>query len=73
MAISETCHFNMACASYFGQLLVSLIILVFCMSMVAYKDGKLEVYLPMITSTAAVWIPAPAVPKIKPKPEAVTS
>ena len=56
------CHFNMECAMWIAQLLISFIVIVFCMLMIAINKGALEVYLPLITSTAAVWIPSPKTP-----------
>lgn len=56
------CHFNMECAMWIAQLLISFIVIVFCMLMIAVNHGALEVYLPLITSTAAVWIPSPKTP-----------
>ena len=47
---------------WIAQLLISFIVIVFCMLMIAINKGALEVYLPLITSTAAVWIPSPKTP-----------
>ena len=61
--ISEHCHFNMACWMFFAQVVFSLIVILFCMGMIAFDDGKLEVFLPLLTSTASVWVPSPTLPK----------
>ena len=55
-------HFNMECAMWIAQLTFSLLVLIFCMLMIGVRGGALEVYLPLITSTAAVWVPAPKTP-----------
>jgi len=47
---------------WIAQLLISFIVIVFCMLMISLNHGALEVYLPLITSTAAVWIPSPKTP-----------
>ena len=65
------CHFNMECAMWMAQLVFSLVVIVFCMLMIGVRGGALEVYLPLITSTAAVWVPAPNAPSFRPKPEEV--
>ena len=65
------CHFNMECAMWIAQLLISFIVIVFCMLMIAVNHGALEVYLPLITSTAAVWIPSPKTPT-RGAPSAIT-
>ena len=61
------CHFNMECAMWLAQLVFSLLVIVFCMLMIGVKQGALEVYLPLITSTAAVWVPSPKTPSFKPR------
>lgn len=61
----DACHFNMQCWMFFAQILVCMTLMVFCMIMIAINDGPLEVYLPLITSTASVWVPSPAPPKRK--------
>ena len=65
------CHFNMECAMWLAQLVFSLLVIVFCMLMIGVKQGALEVYLPLITSTAAVWVPNPKTPSFKPRETAV--
>ena len=65
------CHFNMECAMWLAQLVFSLLVIVFCMLMIGLKQGALEVYLPLITSTAAVWVPNPKTPSFKPRETAV--
>jgi hypothetical protein len=65
MTDDAQCHFNMQCWMFFAQILVSMTLIVFCMIMVATKEGPLEVYLPLITSTASVWVPSPSPPKRK--------
>ena len=61
--MTEACHFNRTCATWYAQIMTTFMVLTFCMCMIAFKDGQLEVYLPMITSTAAVWVPQPKAPK----------
>ena len=65
------CHFNMECAMWLAQLVFSLLVIVFCMLMIGLRGGALEVYLPLITSTAAVWVPNPKTPSFKPPVPAV--
>jgi hypothetical protein len=65
--IMRECHFNMECAMWLAQLVFSLLVIVFCMLMIGLKQGALEVYLPLITSTAAVWVPNPKTPSFKPR------
>ena len=60
---SDQCHFNMACWYFFAQVVFSLITVLFCMAMIAFEDAKLEVFLPLLTSTVSVWIPSPTPPK----------
>lgn len=60
---SDQCHFNMACWYFFAQVIFSLITVLFCMCMIAFEDAKLEVFLPLLTSTVSVWIPSPTPPK----------
>ena len=40
-------------------------VMAFCMCMIAFNDGKLEVFLPLMTSTASVWVPTPTPPSRK--------
>lgn len=64
MAVSaEDCHFNVQCWMFFAQVIFSLITVIFCMCMIAFEDGKLEVFLPLLTSTVSVWVPSPSPPK----------
>ena len=65
MADKNECHFNMACAMFFAQIVVSIMVMAFCMCMIALNDGKLEVFLPLMTSTASVWVPTPSPPSRK--------
>ena len=65
MVDGQQCHFNMACAMFFAQIVVSIMVMLFCMCMIALNDGKLEVFLPLMTSTASVWVPAPSPPSRK--------
>ena len=60
------CHSNMECAMWLAQLGFSLLVIVFCMLMIGLRGGALEVYLPLITSTAAAWVPNPKTPSFKP-------
>lgn len=60
---SDQCHFNIQCATWFSQIMVSFFVLAFCACMIAFKNGQLEVYLPLMTSTASVWVPTPKAPK----------
>ena len=65
MVDDDSCHFNMACWMFFAQCLFSLITVLFCMSMIAFEDGKLEVFHPLLTATTSVWVPSPSPPKRK--------
>ena len=61
----EKCHFNMACSMFVAQIAVSVLVITFCMCMIAFREGKLEVFLPLMTSTASVWVPTPTPPSRK--------
>ena len=61
----QQCHFNMACAMFFAQIVVSIMVMAFCMCMIAFNEGKLGVFLPLMTSTASVWVPTPTPPSRK--------
>ena len=57
------CHYNYQCAMFTAQVFFSFIVMMFCMAMIFWKDGQLEVFLPLLTSTASVWVPSPQVPR----------
>jgi hypothetical protein len=59
------CHFNMECAMWIAQVSMSFLLILFCMLMIGLNQGSLEVYLPLITSTAAVWVPTPKTPAFR--------
>ena len=63
MVDEDKCHFNMSCWMFFAQVVFSLITVLFCMSMIAFENGKLEVFLPLLTATTLVWVPSPSPPK----------
>ena len=64
---ADTCHFNFQCALFCAQVLFSFTMLLFGMCMIAFKNGQLEVYLPLLSTTAAVWLPNPVPPQFKKK------
>jgi len=33
------------------------------MFMIGFRDGKLEIFLPLLASIASVWMPSPGIPK----------
>lgn len=43
------------------QVLISLIVLFFAISMLLFRDGSTEVYLPVITGITAYWLPQPTI------------
>jgi hypothetical protein len=61
----ECVEFKMTCAHWLAQVIFTLTMMLFFMFMIAFKDGRLEVYLPLLTSTAAYWMPSPGIPKKK--------
>ena len=63
MVDEDNCHFNMGCWMFFAQVIFSLLTVLFCMAMIAFEDGKLEVFLPLLTATTSVWVPSPTPPK----------
>ena len=67
------CHFNMECAMWVAQVCMSFVLILFCMLMIGLKQGALEVYLPLITSTAAVWVPTPKTPSFRKPTEPPTT
>ena len=66
MVDDDTCHFNFQCALFCAQVLFSFIMMIFCMLMVGIGGGQLEVFLPLLTSVASVWMPNPAAPSRRP-------
>ncbi len=56
------CSYSMECAAFAAQFITSMALILFCMLMIALRNGQLEVYLPLITSTAAIWVPNPKAP-----------
>ena len=63
MVDQEACHFNFQCALCCAQVLFSFVMMLFCMLMVGFRNGALEVYLPLLSSVAAVWLPTPSPPR----------
>ena len=68
MVDEDNCHFNMGCWMFFAQVIFSLITVLFCMAMIAFEDGKLEVFLPLLTATTSAWVPSPSPPKKRSNP-----
>ncbi len=58
---SDKCY-SAECAAFAAQFVTSFVLILFCMLMIAFRSGSLEVYLPLISSTAAIWVPNPKVP-----------
>ena len=58
-------YFTMTCAQWVAQVVFTLTMTFFFMFMIAFRGGPLEVYLPLLTSLASVWMPSPGVPKKK--------
>ena len=59
-------YFTMTCAQWVAQVVFTLAMMFFFMFMIAFRDGPLEVYLPLLTSSASLWMPSPGIPKKKP-------
>jgi hypothetical protein len=55
----------MTCAHWAAQVVFTMTIMLFFMFMIAFRGGQLEVYLPLLTSSASVWMPSPGIPKKK--------
>ena len=62
----ECANFKMTCAHWIAQVVFTMTIMLFFMFMIAFREGRLEVYLPLLTSSASVWMPSPGIPKKKP-------
>lgn len=58
---SDRCY-SAECAAFAAQFITSFVLILFCMLMIAFRSGSLEVYLPLISSTAAIWVPNPKAP-----------
>ena len=58
-------YFTMTCAQWVAQVVFTLAMMFFCMFMIAFREGPLEVYLPLLTSSASLWMPSPGIPKRK--------
>ena len=58
---SDKCY-SAECAAFAAQFITSFVLILFCMLMIAFRSGSLEVYLPLISSTAAIWVPNPKAP-----------
>ena len=71
MVDTDTCHFNFQCALFCAQVLFSFLMMLFCMLMIGLQGGQLEVYLPLLSSVAAVWLPNPAPPRPSARPVVV--
>ena len=39
-------------------------LMLFFMFMIGFRDGKLEIFLPLLASIASVWMPSPGIPKL---------
>ena len=65
-------YFTMTCAQWVAQVVFTLTMMFFFMFMIAFRGGPLEVYLPLLTSLASVWMPSPGVPKKKLGPDSST-
>ena len=64
--VEKTCpYFTMTCAQWVAQVVFTLAMMFFCMFMIAFREGPLEVYLPLLTSSASIWMPSPGIPKKK--------
>jgi hypothetical protein len=61
MIKSDRCY-SAECAAFAAQFVTSFVLILFCMLMIAFRSGSLEVYLPLISSTAAIWVPNPKAP-----------
>lgn len=61
-------YFTMTCAHWVAQVVFTLAMMFFFMFMIAFREGRLEVYLPLLTSAASVWMPSPGIPKKKALP-----
>ena len=59
-------YFTMTCAQWVAQVVFTLAMMFFFMFMIAFREGPLEVYLPLLTSSASLWMPSPGIPKKKP-------
>lgn len=65
MADKPCPNFTMTCAHWVAQVVFTLTMMFFFMFMIAFRDGPLEVYLPLLTSAASLWMPSPGIPKRK--------
>jgi hypothetical protein len=60
----KLCDFSMTCVHWLAQVVFSLSLMLFFMFMIGFRDGKLEIFLPLLASIASVWMPSPGIPKI---------
>lgn len=60
------CHYNAVCAFFAAQVLFSFTAMIFCMAMIV-DNRDTSVFLPILTSVISVWMPAPVIPKKKPR------
>ena len=62
---ADSCHFNAVCAMFAAQVAFTLITMIFSMTMIyEAKDSQTtSIFLPMLTSIVAVWLPSPSVPR----------
>ena len=65
MAEKSCPYFTMTCAQWVAQVVFTLAMMFFFMFMIAFREGPLEVYLPLLTSSASIWMPSPGIPKRK--------
>ena len=60
------CNFTMTIAHWGAQVIVTVAMMLFFMFMIAFRDGKLEIFLPLLASIISVWMPSPGIPARKP-------
>ena len=60
------CNFTMTIAHWGTQVIVTVAMMLFFMFMIAFRDGKLEIFLPLLASIISVWMPSPRIPVRKP-------
>jgi hypothetical protein len=57
------CNFTMTIAHWGAQVAVTVSMMLFCMFMIAFRGGALEIFLPLLTSIISVWMPSPGIPQ----------
>ena len=60
------CNFTMTIAHWGAQVTVTVSMMLFCMFMIAFRGGALEIFLPLLASIISVWMPSPGIPARKP-------